>query len=103
MARNGSTHIFKNFVSEIKTFAVVVVVALFGSLHSVFTLLDKPKLFLGDISQLHFFFESSLQRIPVTCDETSEKKNKQKNKQTRGRRLVVRAFPLNLRKTNALV
>lgn len=106
MARNGRIHIFKNLVSEIKTFAVVVVVvvvALFRSLHSVFTLLDKPKLFLGDISQLHFFFESSLQRIPVTCDETSEKKNKQKNKQTRGRRLVVRAFPLNLRKTNALV
>ena len=87
MARNGSTHIFKNFVSEIKTFTVVEVFlfsrfALFRSWHSVFTLLDKPKLFLGDISHLRFFFfESSLQRIPVTCDETSEKKiNKKTNK-----------------------
>lgn len=108
MARNGRIHIFKNLVSEIKTFAVVEVFLFFA-------LRTFPLFALGfhtpgqtqTISWRHFstalFFERSLQRIPVTCDETSEKKNKQKNKQTRGRRLVVRAFPLNLRKTNALV
>ena len=86
MARNGRIHIFKNLVSEIKTFAVVVVVLFFAlRTFSLFALGFHTPGQTQTISWRHFstalFFESSLQRIPVTCDETSEKK-KQTKKQT---------------------
>lgn len=86
MARNGRIHIFKNLVSEIKTFAVVVVVLFFAlRIFSLFALGFHTPGQTQTISWRHFstalFFESSLQRIPVTCDETSEKKiNKKTNK-----------------------
>ena len=86
MARNGRIHIFKNLVSEIKTFAVVVVVLFFAlRTFSLFALGFHAPGQTQTISWRHFstalFFESSLQRIPVTCDETSEKKiNKKTNK-----------------------
>ena len=86
MVRNGRIHIFKNLVSEIKTFAVVVVVLFFAlRTFSLFALGFHTPGQTQTISWRHFstalFFESSLQRIPVTCDETSEKKiNKKTNK-----------------------
>ena len=87
MARNGRIHIFKNLVSEIKTFAIVVVVLFFAlRTFSLFALGFHTPGQTQTISWRHFstalFFERSLQRIPVTCDETSEKKkmNKKTNK-----------------------
>ena len=74
MARSGRTHIFNNFVSEIKTFAVVVVVLFFAlRTFSLFALgfhtLHKPKLFLGEISQLHYGTKVSGSSVPAKFEK----------------------------------